>query len=201
MNVEVKHCRDDYNLPRAGAPSPPQKQILKCSKRFRMLVCGTKTGMTFMRFKSREKAKGRFPSVLQRSVWVCALLKHTHRLSDVKYLISNMREFWGLAHCKYVIIHHPTCWNTIRQRGCVKGGGGLGAYLHIVSDLIISFYLNGTTVIIKQLCQTPFLYSVKGGTNQNTEKQKLFCDRREESAQQHLTASSEPNGGRSLIKF
>lgn len=39
------------------------------------------------------------------------------------------------------------------------------------------------------------------GNKPKHKKQKLFCDRREESAQQHLTASSEPNGGRSLIKF
>lgn len=143
----------------------------------------------------QEKDKGKV-SVSAVAFSLSLRLIKTHRTDYqicVKYLISNMREFWGLAHCKYVIIHHPTCWNTIRQRGCVQGGGGLGVYLHVFSDLIISFYLNGTTA-------TPCLYCERGNKSKH-KKQKLFCDRREESAQQHLTASSEPNGGRSLIKF
>lgn len=80
----------------------------------------------------------------------------------------------------------------------MKGGVGLGVHLHIFSDVII--FLSGTTVIIKHYVRHLFC-SVKAETNQNTKKQKLLGDRREESAQQHLTASYEPNGGRSLIKF
>lgn len=35
MNVEVRNCRDDYNLTQAVASSLPQKQILKCRQCFR----------------------------------------------------------------------------------------------------------------------------------------------------------------------
>lgn len=93
MYVGVKHCRDDHDLTQAVASSLPQKQVLKCSQRFRTLVCGRKTGMTFMRFKFREKDKGRISSLLQLFVCASASLKHHADYQiPVKYLISNMRE-------------------------------------------------------------------------------------------------------------
>lgn len=76
-----------------GGQTCPRPQNLKFSKSFRILVCGTETGIC--EIGDQERGKGKV-SVCAAVFRLSLRLIKTHHTDDqigLKYLISNRREF------------------------------------------------------------------------------------------------------------